>query len=110
MAKSQKWREAMAELHRQQRPKYTKARKVVAARMGLANGKEYLGFVSPLGEVFAPVENLSAFCREWGLTQSAMSRLAQGKLQQHKGWKRWLPDLNEKTAEEGPLDAANAGG
>lgn len=43
-------------------------------------------FLSPDGEVFAVV-NIRAFCREKGLHQSYMSRIANGKLQQYKGWK-----------------------
>lgn len=43
-------------------------------------------FLSPEGEVF-DVVNIREFCREKGLHQSYMSRIASGKLQQYKGWK-----------------------
>jgi len=32
------------------------------------------------------VRNVNNFCRDEGLTQSAMSRVARGKMKSHKGW------------------------
>lgn len=46
-------------------------------------------FVSPGGEKLEFL-NLKRFCREQNLAQSTMSRVSNGLLSQHKGWKRYV--------------------
>lgn len=50
-----------------------------------ALAKHYV-FISPEG-VRCSFKNLSAFCRERGLSQGVMSAVARGKRSHHKGWK-----------------------
>lgn len=62
----------------------------VAAVEGLRErfSKTWKGFIDPEGNLAPPITNLSAFCREHGLSQSAMQSLAKGdpRFQSHKGW------------------------
>ena len=46
---------------------------------------------SPEGEVFR-VNNLAAFCREYGLNDGAMNGVAKKRLKSHKGWVCCLED------------------
>jgi hypothetical protein len=57
--------------------------------------KTYIGFVSPGGEVYTPVTNLNEFCREHGLPQGEMWRLATGNrgTKSYKGWIRYEPEI-----------------
>lgn len=59
------------------------------ALLSRANAKTYPGFVAPDGTVYAPVDNLSAFCAEHGLDLAALHRVHQGKVKRHKGWTRY---------------------
>lgn len=49
--------------------------------------KTYAGFISPGGEVYENITNLSKFCRSHGLGATSMLKLAKGKRNHHKGWK-----------------------
>lgn len=60
--------------------------KVRAAKIGNTNGaKDYI-VTSPEGIEYE-VHNLKAFCKEHHLTPQALSLVASGKRDQHKGWK-----------------------
>lgn len=50
--------------------------------------KTWEGFIDPEGNPAPPITNLSAFCRDRRLSQSAMQSLAKGNanFQSHKGW------------------------
>lgn len=48
--------------------------------------KKYAGFISPDGIVYRDVVNLNDFCKQHGLTPSAMSGVNSGTLLAHKGW------------------------
>jgi hypothetical protein len=52
--------------------------------------KTYKGFISPTGEIYRNVTNLSVFCTTHGITKNGMYSVASGKLKQHKGWSRLL--------------------
>lgn len=91
----------MADLHARSGKKYDRSRKENATKMGLGNAKVYPGFISPEGDTYLEVANLSAFCRQFGLTQSAMARVAKGELKQHKGWRRY-EETPATDAEPGP--------
>jgi hypothetical protein len=43
--------------------------------------------LSPDGKIFSKIECLKLFCREHGLTPSALCWVLKGKLKTHKGWK-----------------------
>lgn len=51
----------------------------------IAKKKEYLA-ISPTNEIFF-FSNMEAFCREHDLHPSAMRKMAEGKVLNHKGWK-----------------------
>lgn len=102
--KTEAWKQAMADLHARSHKKFERSRKRNAATMGRSNAKTYPGFISPEGDIYLEVQNLSEFCRYWGLTQSSMSQVAAGKLKQHKGWRRVEPA--EEPATEGETDEA----
>lgn len=51
--------------------------------------KTYVGFVSPTGEIYSPVVNLTNFCKEHNLSRSGMYEVNSGKLLHHKGWKKY---------------------
>lgn len=55
-------------------------------KIGKSNAKNYLGFISPAGEIFSPVHNLSKFCDEHGLNLSCMTAVNNRKRIHHKGW------------------------
>lgn len=48
--------------------------------------KFHMGLISPTGEIFRNIFNMSKFCREHGLTKSRVSSLELGKQTQTKGW------------------------
>lgn len=50
------------------------------------------GFVSPQGVIYSPVVNLTAFCRDHGLSYCGMWLVAQGKQVIHKGWIKYNPE------------------
>lgn len=56
------------------------------SRMGVCRRRNYFEFLSPNGRVVRVV-NLTRFCQAFNLSQGNMSRVAQGKFQQHKGWR-----------------------
>lgn len=53
--------------------------------------KDWVGAVSPSGEIFAPIHNMNAFCIEHGLTSSNMLLLMHGKKESYRGWTRFDP-------------------
>lgn len=55
---------------------------------------------SPSGQVEI-VRNLSAFCREYGLSQTHMSAVANGKRRHHKGWLCSHRDLTAEARQRG---------
>lgn len=55
-------------------------------RIGMANAGTFEGFIDPLGNLIAPIRNLSAFCREHGLGRQAMCEVYQGTRVSYKGW------------------------
>lgn len=63
------------------------------------------GLISPTGEIFE-VHGLAAFCREHGLTYSAMHRVTQGKRRSHKGW--LSAEYSEKWDNREPKASSNA--
>lgn len=48
--------------------------------------KTYDGFISPDGKPAGTITNLAAFCRERGLDNTHMVAVANGKLNNHRGW------------------------
>lgn len=65
--------------------------KVRRAKIGNENGaKDYI-LTSPEGIEYE-VHNLTAFCREHGLTQQPLGAVALGKRNHHKGWKARFAD------------------
>lgn len=71
-----------SEMERSERIRKT-SEKVVKAK-----AKMYDGFVSPSGEVFSDIYNLSDFCRSHNLSVSKMCLLNKGKIDNHKGWRK----------------------
>lgn len=59
------------------------------------HSKTYDGFISPGGIIYREVKNLSAFCREHGLSQGDMRQVFLGLRKQHKGWTRYNPGDNK---------------
>lgn len=57
----------------------------------LQRQKTYVGFVSPTGEIYSPVVNLTNFCKEHNLSRSEMYEVNSGKLLHHKGWTKYNP-------------------
>jgi group I intron endonuclease len=43
--------------------------------------------VSPTGEIFTNIVNISQFCKEHGLIDSGVRRLITGEIKTHKGWR-----------------------
>jgi group I intron endonuclease len=56
-----------------------------------AIAKTYLGAISPNGQIYAPIHNMSRFCVEHGLRVSSMVALMHKRINIHKGWKRFEP-------------------
>lgn len=48
--------------------------------------KTYDGFIAPDGSPVGTITNLAAFCRERGLDNTHMVAVANGKLNNHRGW------------------------
>lgn len=71
--KHHQWGKPLSEEHRQN------------ISQSKTNSKTY-SFISPEGEL-VEITNLNGFCKEKGLTQSAMFNMAKGKFKQHKGWR-----------------------
>jgi len=65
-------------------------RRIAAARAYVppysGSGAKRWIVISPQGEVFH-IESLRQFCRQMGLSDGAMVRVADGNLRQHKGWR-----------------------
>lgn len=49
------------------------------------------GFVSPQGQIFSPVINLAAFCKEHNLSYCGMWLVNKGTQPSHQGWTRYNP-------------------
>jgi group I intron endonuclease len=60
-----------------------------------SRGQCYVGAVSPTGEIFAPIHNMSKFCVEHGLCVSNMIALMHGRIRSSLGWKRLEPGKQE---------------
>lgn len=72
-------------------PNYGKPRpESTRQKIGNSNAHTYHGFVSPEGQTFSPVINLSGFCREHNLTISKMVQVDKNKKHTHKGWAKLL--------------------
>lgn len=55
---------------------------------GLADIKmRFPSLISPEGEVYKGITNLSAFCKDKGLSQSHMTSVTKGSRNHHKGWR-----------------------
>lgn len=63
--------------------------KEIREKRSKAIAKTYEGFclISPEGEKFYEITNVSSFCRERGLTASHFRRVLSGHFKSHKGWK-----------------------
>lgn len=55
-----------------------------------ANTREWSALISPDGEIFVSIVNLSQFCRTHHLDTGTMSRLMRGMLTQHRGWRIYV--------------------
>jgi hypothetical protein len=55
--------------------------------MRYSQTKTWRGFISPKGEKFENIYNLSEFCRQHGLTVQLMHSVAIGKSKQSNGWR-----------------------
>lgn len=64
-------------------------------KMSDSQGKHYVGAVSPTGEVFAPIHNMSKFCREHDLGVSSMVAVMLNRDKAHKGWTKYIPEGND---------------
>lgn len=53
-----------------------------------ANSKTYPGFISPDGVIYRNIKGLRPFCREHGLSEGTMNRVANGYRKHYKGWRR----------------------
>jgi hypothetical protein len=60
-------------------------KKQSTAKRGNKNAAKHFSFVSPSGTILE-TDCLTAFCKERGLDISAMSKIAGGKQEEHKGW------------------------
>jgi len=56
-------------------------------KIGVASAKSYPAFIDPHGTVHPAGINLSAFCREHGLSKGHMREVKIGKRKHHKSWK-----------------------
>jgi hypothetical protein len=55
------------------------------------------GFVSPTGEIYTQIENISEFARRFDLPPNTMSEVNRGKRKSCKGWTKYNPDLDQPT-------------
>jgi group I intron endonuclease len=62
--------------------------------------KDWPPLVAPDGTVYRDIRNLNAFCRERGLSVSALRRMAQGKGVSSQGWTRLIEGV-EPTPYQG---------
>ena len=70
-------------------PNYGKPRsKETKKKISKANAKTYEGAISPDGTIYAPIHNMSEFCREQNLQVSLMIAVMHGRRESHKGWTR----------------------
>lgn len=53
--------------------------------------RSWPGLVSPDGQVYDPIVNMAAFCREHGLLLGNVMKLLKGQLHHTRGWKRVHP-------------------
>lgn len=57
-------------------------------KIGMMNAKIYrISLISPDGEVYKDIFNLTDFCRKHRLNRSCINDLINGRQKQHKGWK-----------------------
>ena len=59
-----------------------------AEKQRVVQAKKSYRFTNPDGCVIIINGSLNAFCKENGLNTGAMCQLAQGKVNQHKGWRK----------------------
>jgi len=65
--------------------KQTEKQKLATSK---ANSKTYnIKLVSPIGEIFGPIDNASKFCRQYNLSPQKLYCVFSGKRPHHKGWK-----------------------
>jgi len=70
-------------------PNYGKPRsEITKEKISIAQGKTYDGLVSPDGDIYTPIHNMSQFCREFDLNVSSMVAVVNGRRSHHKGWTR----------------------
>jgi group I intron endonuclease len=70
-------------------PNYGKPRsKKTREKISMAQGKTYDGAVSPDGEIYTPIHNMSRFCKYFDLNVSSMVAVMNGRRNSHKGWVR----------------------
>lgn len=86
-------KQQMSDSHTRQWAEYTpeqRAARIAATAEATraARAKHYPGFVAPDGTIYRDVYNLTAFCREHGLSPSKMVIVQSGKRQHHRGWRR----------------------
>jgi hypothetical protein len=79
------------------RQKMSDAKKGVALRV-----QTYQGFMDPHKNVYAPVTNLQAFCREHSLSYCGMWLVSQGKQAHHQGWTLYPPKEFDTRKFHGP--------
>lgn len=71
-------------------PNYGKPRTDEHKRLlSIKNAKTYSGAISPDGTVYAPIINMSKFCREHDLGLSSMVAIMKGRRKSHKGWTKY---------------------
>jgi group I intron endonuclease len=66
-----------------------------------SNGRIYYDILSPDGELFEQIRNMTEFCKERGLGISEMVAVAKGRRRHHRGWTCENPGKNQqvKTAK-----------
>jgi hypothetical protein len=82
------WEDVVIRHRRTEKIKQTRSSLASRAKTSLCSQKSYEGFISPSGQVYRDITNLSEFCSVHKITKNGMYGLASGKLNQHKGWKR----------------------
>lgn len=83
------WNNPQTRQHRIEKIKQTRNSEQSKNKTILQLQKTYVGFVSPTGEIYSPVVNLTNFCKEHNLSRSGMYEVNSGKLLHHKGWTKY---------------------
>jgi hypothetical protein len=85
------WNDPEVRRRRSEKIKQTRSSEESRNKTILRNQKTYVGFISPTGEIYSPVINLTKFCKQHKLSTGCMYRINSGELSQHKGWKKYIP-------------------